>query len=105
MKKISGTEHSIKLVRDEVIAQKGFNFTVKILENTKKEIRDLLAKSIIRKSSSFYSGPAFSIFKKNGRIRLVVDYRRLNAITAMIEYPIPHIQDFLIQLNGSKVFS
>lgn len=43
--------------------------------------------------------------KKNGKSRLVVNYRPLNAITQRDEYPIPDVSDILESLNGQKIFS
>lgn len=54
---------------------------------------------------SYSNIPAFPVLKKNGTIRLVVDYRELNSKTHPVQYPIPMINDFLTQLNNSKIFS
>jgi hypothetical protein len=49
-----------------------------MIDPVKKEIEKLESLNIIRKSTSTYASPAFPIFKKNGTIRIVVDYRGLN---------------------------
>ncbi|KAG0420260.1 Retrovirus-related Pol polyprotein from transposon [Dictyocoela roeselum] len=61
--------------------------------------------NIIRPSKSPYSSPAFQIIKRNGKIRSVIDYRKLNSITVPNPYIFPTIQDLLSQLNTSKIFS
>ena len=43
--------------------------------------------------------------KKDGTIRLCVDYRRLNDVTIKNKYPLPKIEDLFDQLNGARVFS
>jgi hypothetical protein len=43
--------------------------------------------------------------KKDGGLRLCVDYRGLNAITVKHRYPLPLISELLDRLNGAKVFS
>jgi hypothetical protein len=68
----------------------------------KAEIEKLLQLGIIRKSISPYASPAFPRPKKNGKIRLVVDYRILNEKTIKLGYPFPNIQYTLMDLKGSK---
>jgi hypothetical protein len=43
--------------------------------------------------------------KRDGTIRLCVDYRKLNEVTIKNKYPLPKIEDLFDQLNGAKVFS
>ena len=43
--------------------------------------------------------------KKDGSLRLCIDYRKLNWVTVKNRYPLPHIDDLFDQLRGAKVFS
>ena len=43
--------------------------------------------------------------KKDGTLRLCVDYRELSKITVKNKYPLPRIDDLFDQLKGSSVFS
>ena len=43
--------------------------------------------------------------KKEGKLRLCVDYRKLNEMTVKNKYPLPWIDDLFDQLKGSSVFS
>jgi hypothetical protein len=43
--------------------------------------------------------------KKDGSLRMVIDYRPLNKITISDRYPLPRIDDLLDRLKGAKVFS
>ena len=43
--------------------------------------------------------------KKDGTLRMYVDYRPLNAVTVKNKYPLPHIDTLFDQLAGAKVFS
>ena len=43
--------------------------------------------------------------KRDGTIRMCVDYRRLNEVTIKNKYPLPKIEDLFDQLNGARVFS
>ena len=43
--------------------------------------------------------------KKDGSLRMCVDYRQLNEVTIKNKYPLPRIDDLFDQLNGAWVFS
>lgn len=43
--------------------------------------------------------------KKDGGLRMIIDYRVLNKVTVKNRYPIPHIDDLFDQLHGAEVFS
>lgn len=70
-----------------------------------KIIDNLLARGIIRKSSSEYSSPIVLTRKKNGEIRMCVDFQALNKIMARDNYPLPLIEDQLERLKGKRYFS
>jgi Reverse transcriptase (RNA-dependent DNA polymerase)/RNase H-like domain found in reverse transcriptase/Integrase zinc binding domain/Chromo (CHRromatin Organisation MOdifier) domain len=69
------------------------------------QLRSLLQKGLIEPSSSPYGAPVLFVAKKDGSLRMCIDYRALNKITVKNRYPIPRIDDLLDQLNGAKVFS
>ena len=71
----------------------------------KEYIEENLSKGFIRKSKSPAGAPVFFVFKKNGELRMVVDYRKLNEITIRDSYPLPLINDMLEHLGKGKVFS
>ena len=68
-------------------------------------IDEQLAKGYIRPSKSPAAAPVFFVKKKDGSLRLVVDYRKLNAITIKNRYPLPLTQELIDQLAGATVFS
>ena len=68
-------------------------------------VEDLRANGWIRESYSSYSSPIVCVRKKDGQMRLCVDYRALNAKTIPDSQPIPRIQDILDALGGSQWFS
>ncbi|KAF9760652.1 Transposon Tf2-9 polyprotein [Nosema granulosis] len=87
------------------VCKRPYTISLPRIEDTKKEINKLLEMNIIRESKSAYASPAFPIPKKNGKTRLVVDYKELNSKTIKLGYPFPNMQYSLIDLKGAKYFS
>jgi Reverse transcriptase (RNA-dependent DNA polymerase) len=75
------------------------------MEELKKQIAELLLKGYIEPSTSPYGAPVLFVRKKDGSLRMCVDYRALNKITIKNKYPLPRIDDLLDRLNGSTCFS
>ena len=65
----------------------------------------MLSKNQIRPSDSPYGAPILFAKKKDGRLRLCVDYRALNKNTIVDSYPLPRIDELLSRLQGAKYFS
>ena len=63
------------------------------LEEIKQHIKELLEKGYIRPSSSPWGAPVLLVEKKDGTLRMVVDYRSLNDVTIKNKYPLPMIND------------
>jgi hypothetical protein len=63
----------------------------KELAELKTQLQELLDKGYIRPSSSPWGCPALFVKKKDGSLRLCVDYRPLNAVTIKNKYPLPRI--------------
>ncbi|GJP44801.1 hypothetical protein CLOM_g4216 [Closterium sp. NIES-68] len=75
------------------------------LADMKKQIEYLLAKGLIRPSTSPYCAPVLFTPKPDGSLRMCIDYRALNKQTIKNKYPIPRIDDLLDLLRGATVFS
>ncbi len=70
-------------------------------ESLAKFIEEQLAKGYIRPSKSPYSLPFFFIKKKNGDLRPIQDYRRLNSLTVKNRYPLPLISELIDQVRNT----
>jgi len=75
------------------------------LEALDAYIEQALERDWIRPSNALRACNAFWVPKKNGRLRMVIDYRPLNEVTLRDGYPLPLIKSLLHQVIGSKVFS
>ena len=75
------------------------------LQELKKQLDELLEKGYIRPSVSPWGAPVLFVKKKDGSMRLCIDYRELNKITIKNRYPLPRIDDLFDQLKGATDFS
>ncbi|KAJ3704277.1 hypothetical protein LUZ61_007982 [Rhynchospora tenuis] len=75
------------------------------LKELKVQLEELLEKGFIRPSTSPWGAPVLFVRKKDGTLRLCIDYRELNKVTVPNRYPLPRIDDFFDQLQGSQVYS
>ncbi|KAL0549288.1 hypothetical protein IC582_013769 [Cucumis melo] len=75
------------------------------LKKLKVQLQELLDKGFIRPSVSPWGAPVLFVKKKDGSMRLCIDYRELNKVTVKNRYPLPRIDDLFDQLQGATVFS
>jgi hypothetical protein len=74
-------------------------------EELKKYIKKNLEKGYIRPSNSPMASPILFVPKKNGELRLCVDYRQLNNATRRNVYPLPLISELMDKFQGAKWFT
>lgn len=74
-------------------------------EEVKQHINQLLEAQVIRESSSPYASPIVLVRKKDGSLRMCVDYRQLNNRTRKDAFPLPRIDESLDALAGARWFS
>lgn len=98
-------EHKIQLLDNTPfkIPRRQIPFAYK--EEVKSMINKYLDMGIIRPSDSPYSSPITLVKKKNGEIRMCIDYRKLNSLTRKDAYPIPNIENTLLSMSSKKYFS
>ena len=75
------------------------------LRKLKAQLEELLSKGFIRPSISPWGAPVLFVKKKDGSLRLCIDYRQLNRVTIHNQYPLPRIDELFDQLQGSRVYS
>ena len=74
-------------------------------DELKKQITELVNKRFIQPSKSPFATPVLFVKKKDGSLRMCIDYRALNKVTVRNAYPIPRIDELLDRLHGAKYFS
>nr|GEZ61553.1 retrotransposon protein, putative, Ty3-gypsy subclass [Tanacetum cinerariifolium] len=75
------------------------------LKELKDQLQELLERGFIRPSVSPWGAPVLFVKKKDGSMKLCIDYRELNKITICNRYPLPRIDDLFDQLQGAMHFS
>lgn len=71
----------------------------------RKHLQELLDAGVIRESESSFSSPIVVVRKKNGDVRLCIDYRKLNLQTIKDAYALPNLEETFSALTGSCWFS
>jgi hypothetical protein len=87
------------------ISKRPYRMPPKELAELKTQLQELLDKGYIRPSTSPWGCPALFVKKKDGSLRMCVDYLPLNAVTIKNKYPLPRIDVLFDQLAGAKIFS
>lgn len=98
-------QHRIDLTDERPFKQRYRRIPPAMYDEVKSHLRQLMSNGIIRPSHSPYASNVVLVKKKDGSLRLCVDYRQLNNITKKDSYAIPRIEELLECLAGSKFFS
>ena len=75
------------------------------LKELKVQLQVLLEKGFIRPSVSPWGALVLFVRKKDGTMRLCIDYQELNKVSIKKKYPLPTVNDLFHQLQGTQVFS
>ena len=98
-------QHRIPTSDDAPVAQPYRSIPLNQFQEVKEHMKGLLTQRVIVESHSPYAAPVVLVRKKDGSLRLCVDYRRLNLKTVGDAYPYPRIQESLDALVGTQYIS
>lgn len=99
-------KHHIRLRHDETpFKHQAWPIHPCDIEAVRDHLRDLLEAGVIRESQSPFSSPIVVVRKKNGDVRLCIDYRKLNLHISKDNYVLPNLEESFTALNGSRWFS
>ena len=99
-------DHKIEVIpRSEPPSKAPYQLNQKELLELKKQLNDLLSRGYIRPSKSPYGAPVLFVDKKDGKLRMCINYRALNKVTIKNNYLLPRIDDLFDWLAGAKYFS
>ena len=74
------------------------------LKELKVQMEELVSKGFVRPSTSPWGAHVLFVKKKDGSLRLCIDYRELNKVTIRNQYPLPRIDDLFDKLQGARAF-
>ena len=99
-------DHAID-VKEGFVPRKGkvYSLSREEREEVREFVKEQLRKGYIWPSKSPQTVPVFFVGKKNGKKRMVQDYRYLNEWTVKNNYPLPLISDVLENIGTKKVFT
>jgi hypothetical protein len=99
-------DHKIELVPGaSPPSRPTFRLSEKELVELKKQLEELVKAGFIRPSKSPFGAPILFVKKKDGTMRMCVDYRALNNVTIKNSYPLPRVDELFDRLQGAKFFS
>jgi hypothetical protein len=75
------------------------------LVELKLQLKEMMNKGYIWPNVSPWGALVLFVNKKDGTLRLCIDYRQLNKVTIKNKYPLPRIDDLFDQLGGASIFS
>ena len=100
-----GAEHNIRLSDTRPFRERSRRLAPANIEDVRRHLQDLLKAGIIKESRSPYASPIVVARKKNGSVRMCIDYRTLNNRTVPDQYTTPRIDDVLDCITGCRWFS
>jgi hypothetical protein len=75
------------------------------LKELHMKLEEILKKGYIHLIVSPWGAPMLFVNKKDGTLRLCIDFRKLNKVTVKNKYPLPRIDDLFDQLKDARIFS
>ena len=82
-----------------------YRFSPLELKEVKKQVEELLEHKSTQPSRSPYGSPVLFVQKKDGTLRMCIDYRALNKLTIHDKYPLPRTDELLDKIKGANLFS
>ena len=99
------SSHKIELYDYTPIRQRPRSFPEPVTTEIEKQCEELVALDVIEPSKSPWSSPVVPVRKKDGTLRLCIDYRQLNKVTKPDRYPMPNLRDSVFGLHKKRYFT
>ena len=103
--KTNSASHSIQVTNTIPVWSSSYSIPAKVEVGLHKALDELIDLDIIEPSTSKWSSPHIPIVKKDGDIRIVVEYRKLNAETVPEPFQMPTVDYIIASLGDAQFFS
>ncbi|GJZ73253.1 putative reverse transcriptase domain-containing protein [Tanacetum coccineum] len=84
------------------VARAPYRLASSEMKKLSEQLQELSDKGFIRPSSSPWGAPVLFIKKRDGSLRMCIDYQELNKLTVKNHYQLPRIDNLFDQLRGSS---
>ncbi|GKA31405.1 putative reverse transcriptase domain-containing protein [Tanacetum coccineum] len=102
---IKADEKKLDDIRASPVVRSPYRLAPSEMLELSNQLKELQEKGFIRPSHSPWGAPMLFVKKKDGSMRMCIDYRELNKLTIKNRYPLPRIDDLFDQLQGACCFS
>ncbi len=97
--------HLVKMLTIDnsiLLSKAPYRLNQKELEEFFKKLNDLLSHGYIWQNKFSYGASILFVDKKDDKLKMCINYRALNKIIIINNYPLPRINDMLDRLNGQN---
>jgi hypothetical protein len=98
-------DFSINLMsREALVSKTPYRMSTPNMKEFKMKLEEILKKGYIHPSVSPWGAPILFVKKKDGTLRLYIEFRKLNKVTIKKKCPLPRIYDLFDQLKNERIF-
>ncbi|CEP06857.1 hypothetical protein [Parasitella parasitica] len=104
--RVKGFQHDIKIKPEaQPVRSRPYKLTWEENAALEKQLKEMLEMDLIEPGTGEWSSPCFFLRKRSGELRLVIDYRKLNAVTLRdVEIPLPSLEELVDLLAGKAKY-
>ena len=94
--------HTVETTTDNPVRTRPYKYAPKVKEELDRQVEEMLEQGIIEPSDSVWNSGVVMVPKKNKELRFAIDYRKLNALTRPISFPLPRLDDIFDAVGESQ---